>query len=141
MAALGWLVSLARAQDKAKEEAVLAQFRAAKDKVPHDPRALWDWYYLELVLGDNTGTYEAARDLSRAAPSDPMALWIYLSSLATRQFGQGPRYSVARGTEGDDGTPPLPPTRSITSWPRTGPAPAPARAGRAADPRAASPSS
>ncbi len=108
MAALGWLVSLARGQDKAKEDAVLAQFRAAKDKVPHDPRALWDWYYLNLALGDNTGTYEAARDLSRAAPSDPMALWIYLSSLGTRQFGQGQRYYVAPGTEGDDGTPPLP---------------------------------
>ncbi len=109
MASLAWLVSLARGEDKAKEDAVLAQFRAAKDKVPRDPRAAWDWYYLNLALGDNSATYEAARDLSRAAPADPMALWIYLSSLGTRQFGLGPRDYVAPGTEGDDGTPPLPP--------------------------------
>ena len=63
--------SLSRDAGKAKEDAVLAEFRAAKDKVPHDPRALWDWYYLNLALGDNTATYEAARDLSRAAAVGP----------------------------------------------------------------------
>ena len=105
MAALGWLVGLARNEVKGKEEAVVAEFRAARDRVPRDPRALWDWYYLTLALGDNTGTYEAARDLSRASASDPMALWIYLTSLSSRQFGQGPRYYVAPGTEGGDGAP------------------------------------
>jgi tetratricopeptide (TPR) repeat protein len=108
MAALGWLVSLARAEGKPKEDALIAGFRAAKDRVPRDPRALWDWYYLNLALGDNTGMYEAARDLNRAESSDPLALWVYLSSLGNRQYGQGPRYYVAPGTEGEDGTPPLP---------------------------------
>jgi hypothetical protein len=106
MAALGWLVSPARTADKAKDDAVLAQFRAAQDKVPHDPRVMWDWYYLNLAFGDNSGTYEAARDLSRAMPSDPMARSVYLSSLSGRQYGQGPRCNGSPGTEGNDGTPP-----------------------------------
>jgi len=107
MAALGWIVSLARKEGNPKEEAVLASFRAAKDRTPPDPRAHWDWYLICLVRNDFRGAYEASRDLSRAAPSDPTALWVYLSSLGSRQQGMGVRYYVAPGSENNDGTPPL----------------------------------
>jgi tetratricopeptide (TPR) repeat protein len=109
MAALGWVVNLARKQGSDAEAKVLDGLRAAKDKVPRDLRALWDWYYICAMRQEYGQAYEAARDLSRAAPSDPTALWVYLTSLGQRQYGPGPRYYVQPGTELSDGTPPLPP--------------------------------
>ena len=107
MAALGWIVSLAQKEGKPKEEAVLAAFRAAKDRTPAGPSRPLGLVSICLVRNDYRGAYEAGRDLSRAAPSDPTALWAYLNSLGSRQQGMGIRYSVAPGSENNDGTPPL----------------------------------
>jgi tetratricopeptide (TPR) repeat protein len=107
MAALGWLASLAQKQGKEAEEKFLSGIRAAKDKSPRDPAALWDWYLLSLVRYDNPAAFEAARALARAAPNDPEAQWVYLNGLGTRQQGQGRTYVVAG--EIQDNVPPLPP--------------------------------
>ena len=52
--------------------------------------------------------YKAARDLTRATPTDPLALWAYLYSLGGRQLGLGSRYYVYPGRDTlNDSTPPL----------------------------------
>ena len=138
MAALGWLVEPGpRSRASRGEDAFLAEFRAAKEKVPHDPRALWDWYYLTCVLGDNTGDLRR-RPATSAAPPPPTRWRSGPTSRrwASRQYGQGPRYYVAPGTEAERRH--APPARR-RARPRPGllprPPAAPARAGRAADPR------
>lgn len=111
MAAMGWLLALAQRDGTDAYEKAIASFRTAASgagATQDRARALWDWYYVCALRNDYNATHEAARDLSRAAPTDPGALWGYLTSLSTRQFATGPRYYVAPGTETKDGTPPLP---------------------------------
>src|SRR5262249_19934083 len=109
MAALGWLLSLARKQGPAEEEKVVATLRPAAGKGPRDPRPLWDWYYACAVRTEQKLAYEAALDLTHASPADPLAGWVYLSSPENRQYGPGPRYYVEPGSEENDGVAPLPP--------------------------------
>ena len=136
MASLGWLVSLARGEDKAKEDAVLAQFRAAKDKVPHDPRAAWDWYYLNLALGDNSGDLRGGpRPQPRRARGPDGALDLPLARWARASSARG-RASTSRGDRGGRRHAPAAARRDRSRPGRVPhPPPAPARAGRAADPR------
>ncbi len=105
MASLAWLVALARKQGK--EEAFLAEQKAAREKAPQDVRKLWDWFYLELIEQEGREIYEAARALSRAARSDPSAQFVYLNSLSQRASSPGQRY-YANNDDTIDKTPPLP---------------------------------
>ena len=89
MAALGWLVSLAQKQGPAKADEVVAAFRKAAEKTPADLRALWDWFYLCGCGTTTPATFAAGRALSRAAPTDPLALWAYLHALGGRHLGAG----------------------------------------------------
>ncbi len=109
MSALGWLVSLAQKRGTARAEEVIAAFRKASERSPANLRALWDWFYLCVMRYDNAGAFAAARSLSRAAPTDPLALWAYLYALGGRQLGTGMRYyaNASRDTSRSDHTPPL----------------------------------
>ncbi len=91
MAALGWLLGLAerKGPDKAKE--LIESFRKAAEKKPADVHALWDWFYLCQMRFDNAGAYKATLDLTRATPTDPLALWAYLYAVGGRQLGLGTR--------------------------------------------------
>ena len=114
MAAIGWTLSLSQKQGKDAQDKALDSLKAAaggdeKGKAPRDPRPLWDWYYACALRNEYRATYEAARSLGRATPTDPAALWVYLTSLGSRQMSSGTRYYVAPGSETKDGTPPLPP--------------------------------
>ncbi len=106
MAALAGLYFQA---DKAKSrEPFLKDYRAARDKSLSDPRPAWNWYFLQLVLLDQTEAYEAAKSLARQFPNDPSALWVYLYSLSGRVAGTtGPRRSVINMSTENDTTPPL----------------------------------
>ena len=114
MAALGWLISLSQKESKAAGDKVVASLRparpAGKDagKGAVDPRPYWDWYYVCAMRNENREAYDAARDLSRAAPGDPTAAWVFLTAMGGRQFGSGPRYVTVPGRNGADATPPLP---------------------------------
>ncbi|MFI5456257.1 MAG: DUF1583 domain-containing protein [Isosphaerales bacterium] len=110
MAALGWLVSLAQKTSPPKGELVVARFRKASEKTPADLRSLWDWFHLCLLRYDNAAAFEAGKILSRAAPTDPLALWAYLYSVGGRERGLGQRnYVSQRGEQQKDNTPPLEP--------------------------------
>jgi len=106
MGALGWILAIATKNKKDAE--LVASFRAAKAKVPRDPQALWDCYYLSQLRYENAQAYEDARDLSRAAPTDPMAMWVFLYAVASRQATTGQRYYNQGIQETEDHTPPLP---------------------------------
>ncbi len=109
-------------------------FRKAAEKTPADLRAIWDWFYLCEMRYDNAGAFAAARALSRAAPTDPLALWAYLYALGGRHLGMGMRYyayaRAATPPEGQHAAPRqgragacpglLPRTRGrdAPSWPR-----------------------
>src|SRR5262249_10061992 len=107
MAALGWQLSLAGRQGTGKGDALIAAFRKAAEKGPADVPALWDWVYLCQMRYDNAGAYAAARELTRATPTDPLALWAYLYSLGGRQLGLGFRYYSYSGRDRHDSTPSL----------------------------------
>ncbi len=107
MAALGWLVGLADRQGADKGKALIAEFRKAAEKKPADVQALWEWFYLCEMRFDNAGAYKAARDLTRATPTDPLALWAYLYTLGGRQLGLGSRYYNYSGRDSLNNAPPL----------------------------------
>ena len=109
MAALGWIVGLAERQGSAKGDEVVAAFRKAAEKTPADLRAIWDWFYFCEMRYDNAGAFAAAGALSRAAPTDPLALWAYLYALGGRQLGLGMRYyaNASRDIGRKDNTPAL----------------------------------
>ncbi len=109
MAALGWVLGLAERVSSAKGDEVVATFRKAAERTPVDVRDLWDWFYLCEMRYDNAGAFAAARALTRAAPTDPLALWAYLYATGGRHLGMGMRnYSNAsRGSMQKDNTPPL----------------------------------
>ncbi len=79
MAALGWLETLARKDNK--PDAVEQAAREAVEKAGGDPRARWDWYYLQLVLDDDPSIFEAAKDLLEALPADTSAEYAFLMAL------------------------------------------------------------
>lgn len=107
IAALGWSLSLAPKRGPKVEEELLNTLRAAADRTPKDPRALWDWYFFCVLRNEYSRAHEAALALSRAAPTDPFALWNYLNSLGTRVLQSGASYVRSTGEESDS-TPPLP---------------------------------
>ncbi len=106
MGALGWVLAIASKNKKDAE--VLASFRAAKTKVPRDLQAFWDCYYLDQLRYDNAQSYQDARDLSRAAPNDSMAMWVLLYAAGSRQAATGQRYYNQGMQDAEDHTPPLP---------------------------------
>ncbi|WP_422924867.1 DUF1583 domain-containing protein [Singulisphaera sp. PoT] len=106
MAALAWLYHQAE-KSKAQDNYLKEQL-AARDKNPGDPRLAWDWYLLQLVLQDQTQTYDAAKELAHRFPSDPSALWVYLNSLSSRTSGTGVNVRMAaRAGSASDPTPAL----------------------------------
>lgn len=107
ISALGWLFSAAM-KDR-KEDEALAAFREAKDRKPADANALWDWYWLCQLRFDYPDVYRTSLELSKAAPSDPSALWALLTAVGNRRAGTGQRAYVRSGQENVDRTPPLPP--------------------------------
>ena len=112
----------------ARARKLIAEFRKAAEKKPADLRALWDWFYLCADAVDNAAPYAAARDLSRATPTDPLALWAYLY-IAGRPAAR-PGQPLLQRTPGRDSRRTArrrwTRTSSITSWPATRPC---ARAG------------
>ncbi len=89
LAALGWLLGRAQSKAASGTQDPAALFQEAAEKTPADIHALWDWFYLCQVRYDNAGLFEAARRLSRAAPTDPVALWAYLHALGGRRLPLG----------------------------------------------------
>lgn len=107
MAALGWLVSLAEKKGPSGSKDVIAAFRKTATRTPADAHALWDWFYLCEMRFDNAGAFAAARELVRAAPTDPLAHWAYLYTLGSRQLGLGMRYYNYSGRNEVAHAPPL----------------------------------
>ncbi len=105
LAALGWLQSLAQREDK--PDAVVKAAREALDKAGADPRARWDWYYLRLVRSEGPETFEAARDLVKAVPTDPAAEYAFIRSLGDRAAEDTARTRGRADAEEVDKTPPL----------------------------------
>jgi tetratricopeptide (TPR) repeat protein len=105
MAALGWLDSLSQ-KDKTNATFLKAQ-RETASRDTQDVRALWDWYYLELVRQENREAYLAARELTRRVPSDPDAQYAYLYALRLRTQQSGQALPVRVGSGVIDTTPPL----------------------------------
>jgi tetratricopeptide (TPR) repeat protein len=107
MAAMGWIVSMVQKQGVPQAEGVVASFRKPAEKRPADLRASWDWLYLCAVRLDHAGAFAAAQMLSRAAPTEPLALWAYLHSLGGRQTPLGRYLVVARGRTLEENVSPL----------------------------------
>ena len=95
MAALGWLLGFEE-QGKIKSDGVLSAIRARAEKAPADVHALWDWFYLCQMRYDNSALFEAARRLSRAAATDPVALFAYLYTMGGRHHPQGREFYVSQ---------------------------------------------
>ena len=89
MAALGWLMSLAEKRGPGKGDEIVAAIRHDAEKTPTDLRKLWNWFYVCEMQQDNAGSFEAAKALSRAAPTDTTALWAYLFSVGARGLPVG----------------------------------------------------
>ena len=106
---MGWLVSQALRESPSKGDEVIARFKKSAEKTPVVERAQWDWFYLCVLRLDNAGTFAAGRTLSRAASTNPLALWAYLQSLGGRQnpLGQRAYVTVSSGAQQKDNTPPL----------------------------------
>jgi tetratricopeptide (TPR) repeat protein len=103
MACLGWLNEFARAKDGGAD-AFAKEMKAAKDKPDADGRALWDWYYFQLLRAESKEVVPAALALSKTG--DPAGLVAYLSGLGDGR--QGATRTVRAGGTGKDNTPPLP---------------------------------
>lgn len=108
MAALGWRLTLADQIVKKGSDKVVAEFREKSRKTPSNLRDAWDWFYLCSVRNDNAAAYEAAEKLSRAAPTDPLALWALLHTVGARTAALGQRYYVISSNDANDHEPPLP---------------------------------
>ena len=91
MAALGWL-------DEPGRETGTGQERRVRRRVPQRPprrrrptSALSGIGFISVRCAqDNAGAFEAAKALSRAAPTDPMALWAYLYRRGRARTSAGP---------------------------------------------------
>ncbi len=106
--ALSWLIQLAEKQSKL--DALIQEFRTAKENAPDDPRPLWDWYYVCTYREQYREAYETALALSRRDPQDPSSLWAYFRSLPSRARQvreSNPRLLDEEESENDNQTPPL----------------------------------
>ena len=107
MAALGWL--LAFAEKEKKQDAFLAEQRAARDEAEKSKnldrmaRTRWDWYYLQSVRQDYPETFAAAKALAEG--DDPTGQFVYLASLGNRTVQQNVR--VVRNNDDTDNVEPL----------------------------------
>ena len=110
MAALGWLVGLADRKARRRRHEIRRGVRKAAEKTPADLQgALGLVLPLLDPLRQRRGLTRRPASLSRAAPTDPLALWAYLNALGGRQLGPGqPLLSRGRGAEQTDTTPRLP---------------------------------
>ncbi len=108
MAAEAWLYAASLKESDPK--AGFAARRAIVEKSKVDPRALWDWYYLQLVLADPKQSYAASVRLARALPTDPSAQYAFLTDLGSRVTDPNPsrRYVAPGSVSKVDKTPPLP---------------------------------
>jgi tetratricopeptide (TPR) repeat protein len=95
MAALAWQMRFAQKKNRSEEFVKARRPLSGGRKSPEraktpgayasrsgELRALWDWYYLQLLRQDLRETYQAARELARSP--DPAAQWTYLHSLSGR---------------------------------------------------------
>jgi tetratricopeptide (TPR) repeat protein len=101
MAALGWLLGFA--QKEGKSDVFIKEHRPAANA---GPRALWDWFYLQVLRLDKREAYEVSRKLARTP--DPAAQWIYLNALVDRTTTAGRPSYGSRMNMGVDAAPPLP---------------------------------
>ncbi len=107
MAALAWLYKLAGQQGTSQAEQVVSFYRERAGKKPLDVQALRDWIYFCAVRLDYAGNLAASRDLARAEPTDPIALWTFLHALAGRHTATGQRVLVTQGRSAEENVPPL----------------------------------
>ena len=105
MASVGWLLTLAT--KAGTQDALVAELRQAAEKAPTDPRPHWNLYYLQVLREEFPEIFEAAKGLSRAAPTDPPAQFAVLNALPIRDKSAQSRV-INSGTPGPDTTPPLP---------------------------------
>jgi tetratricopeptide (TPR) repeat protein len=91
MAALGWLIGFEQ-KHNATAASAIAAIESAAAKTPADVHALWDWFYLCQMRYDNAGLFAVARKLSRAAKTDPIALWAYLHVMGGRDVPLGTEF-------------------------------------------------
>jgi len=106
MAALGWLYAIASREQKEADFLKLA--REAVAKAGADPRARWDFYYLQLDRADEPAVFEAALGLVKALPADASAEYAFLSSLPSRGEAKPSSVRSPSNEEAVDRTPPLP---------------------------------
>ena len=85
-----------------KSDGPVAAIREAAEKAPADVHALWDWFYLCQMRYDNAALFEAARRLSRAAATDPIALWAYLHVMGGRHLPQGGEFYFSQTPTSSD---------------------------------------
>ena len=97
MAALAWLLQIA--EKSGKQEDFIAQRRQLFEAPAAEPRELWDWFYLQEMRQDHKEVHEAARRLSRS--DDPLAQWIYLTTLPNRSAAGGRRVARSNQNQGD----------------------------------------
>ena len=105
MASVGWLLTLAT--KAGTQDALIAELRQAAEKAPTDPGPHWNLYYLQVLRDEFPEIFEAAKGLSRAAPTDPPAQFAFLNALPIRDKTSQNRV-LNNGTAGPDTTPPLP---------------------------------
>ncbi len=109
MAALGWLyASSLNAKDP---DAWLKSHKAEAEAPKAGVRAVWDWYYIQLVRGEPRDIYDAAARLARAVPNDPASQFGLLSAVGNRTASRGPNGGVVNNARNAkvDKVPPLPP--------------------------------
>ena len=107
MAAEAWLY--AESLKAPDPKAWLNARHAEVDKAKGDPRVLWDWYYLQLILQDTKEAFAASVRLARSSPNDPAAQYSFLTGLAGRATAASPNGRLASAPASKvDKTPPLP---------------------------------
>ncbi|MBI3863593.1 MAG: hypothetical protein HY290_17010, partial [Planctomycetia bacterium] len=115
LAALAWLIQLAGKAGAERE--LIAELRKPLDDANADPRGLWDWCYLQIFRQNDSEVAAAARRL--ADRGDPLAQWLYLSTVAGASGRTSPsgarvpasqqvaRAAIARQMTGRSATSPL----------------------------------
>ena len=108
VSALAWRFGLAQRENK--QDDFLKERREARDKDPGDPRAAWDWYYLQVIRQEYAETFEAAKAVATLLPDDLAAQWAFLASLPSRTVAPNQQRVFRQpGSNAPDPTPALPP--------------------------------
>jgi hypothetical protein len=98
MAALAWLYRIAVTMGE--KDDFLYSLRPGAGQARLDSRALWDWYYVQLIREDENEDYAALRRLSQTG--EAQAQWLFLNALSNRKAT-----TRARHDSDEDETPPL----------------------------------